>query len=173
MPTFGELLNFYMTRTGISDSELARTVGVSRQTVFRWKEQLVARPRHRDDVLACARRLRLTPEEADQLLLAAGFAPENATGFGATATAAPGGGSGSGTGNDTDKDSDSDSDTDTDTEILADDTRTTYSRRWLFGGLAATGLLALGFAAWATLGRPTPTALPVARSGESLVLVAS
>ena len=33
MVTFGELLVSYMARTGISDSELARTLGVSRQTV--------------------------------------------------------------------------------------------------------------------------------------------
>lgn len=76
MQSFSELLDTYMRRTGINDSELARTLGISRQTVFRWKQGLVARPRHRDDVLVCARRLRLTSEERDLLLLAAGFAPE-------------------------------------------------------------------------------------------------
>ncbi len=65
-----------MTRTGISDSEMARHLGVSRQTIFRWKEGLTARPRVREDVLRCAERLRLTPAERDALLLAAGFAPE-------------------------------------------------------------------------------------------------
>lgn len=67
-----------MARTGISDAELARSIGVRRQTIFRWKEGLVARPRHRDDVLRCARRLRLTPAERDALLVAAGFPPEEA-----------------------------------------------------------------------------------------------
>ncbi len=79
MRTFGELLTEYMRRTGISDSELARSIGVQRQTVFRWKEGSVARPRVREDVLNCASRLRLSPEERDLLLLAAGFAPENPT----------------------------------------------------------------------------------------------
>lgn len=77
MQTFGELLNEYMKRTGISDSELARSIGVQRQTIFRWKEGTVARPRVREDVLHCATRLRLSPEERDLLLLAAGFPPEN------------------------------------------------------------------------------------------------
>lgn len=77
MADFGELLTEYMTRTGISDSELARHLGVSRQTIFRWKEGLTARPRVRQDVLRCAERLRLTAGERDALLLAAGFAPGN------------------------------------------------------------------------------------------------
>lgn len=66
-----------MTRTGISDAELARSIGVRRQTIFRWKEGLVARPRHREDVLRCAEKLRLAPEERDALLIAAGFPPES------------------------------------------------------------------------------------------------
>lgn len=77
MSSFGELLTEYMTRTGISDSELARHLGVSRQTIFRWKEGLTARPRVREDVLRCAERLRLSASESDALLLAAGFAPEH------------------------------------------------------------------------------------------------
>lgn len=76
MKPFSELLTDYMRRTGISDSELARTLGVRRQTVFRWKEGLTERPRRREDVLVCAQKLRLLPQERDELLLAAGFAPE-------------------------------------------------------------------------------------------------
>lgn len=76
LPTFGQLLAEYMLRSGISDSELARNIGVRRQTIFRWKEGLVERPRSREDVLQCAKKLRLTNEERDRLLLAAGFAPE-------------------------------------------------------------------------------------------------
>jgi len=79
MQTFGELLNEYISRVGISDSELARVVGVSRQTVFRWKEGQTSRPRRRADVLAIADKLRLTAEEQDSLLLAAGFRPVNNT----------------------------------------------------------------------------------------------
>lgn len=76
LPTFGQLLSEYMLRSGISDSELARSIGVRRQTIFRWKEGLVERPRSREDVLQCAKKLRLTDQERDRLLLAAGFAPE-------------------------------------------------------------------------------------------------
>jgi tetratricopeptide (TPR) repeat protein/transcriptional regulator with XRE-family HTH domain len=77
IPTFGELLTRYMRRSGINDSELARAIGVQRQTIFRWKEGLVARPRVREDVLTLAHKLRLTPSERDQMLLAAGFQPES------------------------------------------------------------------------------------------------
>src|SRR5262249_49859280 len=50
---------------------------VRRQTIFRWKEGLVERPRRREEVLRCAEKLRLTAEERDALLLAAGFAPQS------------------------------------------------------------------------------------------------
>ena len=76
MRTFAELLTEYIERAGISDSELARSIGVRRQTLFRWKDGQIQRPRYRDDVLRCARRLRLTLEERDLLLTAAGFSPE-------------------------------------------------------------------------------------------------
>lgn len=76
MPSFAEQLTQYMKRVGITDAELARKIGVQRQTIFRWKEGAVGRPRVREDVLKCAECLRLTPDERDQLLLAAGFAPE-------------------------------------------------------------------------------------------------
>lgn len=79
LPTFGQLLSEYMLRSGISDSELARAIGVRRQTIFRWKEGLVERPRAREDVLQCAKKLRLSNEERDRLLLAAGFPPEQLT----------------------------------------------------------------------------------------------
>lgn len=76
MRSFSELLQEYITRTGISDAELARAIGVRRQTIFRWKEGTVARPRSRDDVLALSQKLRLSPAERDELLIAAGFHPE-------------------------------------------------------------------------------------------------
>ena len=75
MRTFAELLREYTARTGVSDAELARAVGVQRQTIFRWKEGLVARPRSAEDVLRLAGKLRLMPAERDELLLAAGFPP--------------------------------------------------------------------------------------------------
>src|SRR5262245_59443509 len=76
MRSFGQLLSEYTARTGVSDSELARALGVRRQTIFRWKEGMTERPRRREGVLGCAAKLRLSPEERDELLLAAGFAPE-------------------------------------------------------------------------------------------------
>lgn len=77
MPDFGELLTAHIDRSGISDSDLARRTGVSRATLIRWKEGLTTRPRYRDDVLRCAEVLRLTPEERDELLVAADFDPES------------------------------------------------------------------------------------------------
>ena len=79
MPTFAELLTEYMIRTGIGDAELARRIEVSRLTLIRWKEGVTTRPRHREDVVRCAEVLRLTPDERDKLLLAAGIAPDNAS----------------------------------------------------------------------------------------------
>jgi tetratricopeptide (TPR) repeat protein/transcriptional regulator with XRE-family HTH domain len=79
MRTFAELLIEYTQRAGISDAELARTTGVQRQTIFRWKEGLVARPRYREDVIRIAAKLRLTAAERDEMLLAAGFPPEGAS----------------------------------------------------------------------------------------------
>ena len=79
MATFPELLNGYMARTGIGDTELSRRIGVSRLTLVRWKEGVTSRPRHRDDVLRCAVELRLTPEERNEFLASAGFAPEEAS----------------------------------------------------------------------------------------------
>ena len=76
MPEFGELLTSHIDRSGFSDSDLARRVGVSRATLIRWKEGLTARPRYREDVLRCAEILRLTPGERDELLIAADFEPE-------------------------------------------------------------------------------------------------
>ena len=76
MPEFGEILTSHINRSGISDSDLARRIGVSRVTLIRWKEGLTARPRYREDVLRCAEELRLTPEERDELLIAADFEPE-------------------------------------------------------------------------------------------------
>jgi len=75
MPTFAELLTQHIENAGITHTRLADAIGVRRQTVFRWKEGLTARPRYRDDVLACAKQLRLNRDETNELLLAAGFQP--------------------------------------------------------------------------------------------------
>ena len=76
MKTFSELLTIYVRRAGITDSELARSIGVSRQTIFRWREGTTSRPQDRNIVIAVAEKLRLSSEEKDGLLLAGGFPPE-------------------------------------------------------------------------------------------------
>ena len=78
LPTFADLLTLYMERTGIGDAELARRIPVSRPTLIRWREGVTTRPRYREDVARCAELLRLTPEERDEFLMAAGFSPESA-----------------------------------------------------------------------------------------------
>ncbi len=78
-PTFADLLTEYMERTGIGDAELARRINVNRLTLIRWREGVTERPRHREDVARCADVLRLTPEERDEFLSAAGFEPESSS----------------------------------------------------------------------------------------------
>lgn len=160
MQAFGELLSDYMRRTGINDSELARTLGISRQTVFRWKQGQVARPRHRDDVLVCARRLRLSAEERDRLLLAAGFAPELAPpairketdSEAAASTLAQLGQGGPG--------------------LPSVGGNPTRRRRWQVIAAVAVGGLALA-AALTAFPAVGPPRYPRARSGETLLLVSA
>ncbi|MEA1978188.1 MAG: helix-turn-helix domain-containing protein [Chloroflexota bacterium] len=76
MGSFSELLSIFADRAGISDAELARRLGISRQTIFRWREGETQRPRHIEDVVRLADALRLEPEERDQLFVAAGFPPD-------------------------------------------------------------------------------------------------
>jgi transcriptional regulator with XRE-family HTH domain len=79
MKSFAELLALYIKQAGITDAELARSIGVSRQTIFRWREGLTGRPNSREDVIAIAKKLRLSPAERDALLLAGGFRPDDIT----------------------------------------------------------------------------------------------
>ena len=76
MKNFSQLVSEYIDRIGVSDSEIARRLGVSRQTIFRWREGKTSRPRNREDVLQLASKLRLSSEERDALLVAGGFHPE-------------------------------------------------------------------------------------------------
>ena len=156
MHTFAELLAEYMARTGISDAELARSIGVRRQTIFRCKEGLVSRPRHRDDVLRCARRLRLTPEERDTLLVAAGFPPEDVPALPVTISPA-------------------ESSlalpahvVEVATPRVSQPVRRTLPLRWVtvVAVLVAVGILLM--AVWLTHG---PTTYPVASEGETLIVV--
>jgi transcriptional regulator with XRE-family HTH domain len=77
MKNFAELLTLYIKQAGITDAELARSIGVSRQTIFRWREGLTGRPNSREDIIAIAKKLRLSPAERDALLLAGGFRPDD------------------------------------------------------------------------------------------------
>jgi tetratricopeptide (TPR) repeat protein/DNA-binding XRE family transcriptional regulator len=178
--TFAHLLKTYMARTGISDTELARSIGVRRQTVFRWKEGIVARPRNREDVLACARRLRLTQAETDALLMAAGFGPQAAPDL--PASAPP-------------DDPDADSSLPLDASLpvdasLPDSAQTVLDvdprpprrvdLRWIGGLLLSVLVLsvigvAVGGWLWTTFRADPPVDYPVdypvAESGETLVLV--
>ena len=59
---------------GVSDAEMAGTLGIQRETIFRWRAgsppSIRAAPR---TMLRLAVKLRLTATERDELLLAAGF----------------------------------------------------------------------------------------------------
>lgn len=156
MDSFAELLTEYMARTGISDAELARHIGVRRQTVFRWKEGLVSRPRHREDVLRCAGKLRLSPEERDALLLAAGFRPEDPSSL-AEPDPAP----------------QTESEpavevAERPTRQVTQPTRVALSPRWM---AVVVGLIAVGVLLTAVWLTRDSVSFPVAGEGETLVVV--
>ena len=150
MPTFAELLTEYMIRTGIGDAELARRIEVSRLTLIRWKEGVTTRPRYREDVVRCAEVLRLTPDERDKLLLAAGIAPDNASVTPERVTAvdpaAPG--------------------------PWLGDTRPRLLRRTALVASAFVLLVAAVLGGFFLLSPQGQPAFPVAADGESMVLIA-
>jgi len=75
--SFADLLSIYMRRIRASASGVATEIGLSREAVNNWRNELSApNPRSRDRVVACTRYLRLTESEANRLLSAAGFEPE-------------------------------------------------------------------------------------------------
>ncbi len=69
--TFSELLGDYMVAAHVSTLELARQIHTNRHTIMRWRKGETARP-DCSKVRACQRPLRLSNEQARQLLLAAG-----------------------------------------------------------------------------------------------------
>lgn len=75
MNTFAELLDEYMNKAGWADEALADQIGVSKMTVYNWRNGKVQRP-VRDKVLKCAEVLKLMPKQRAELLLAAGHLPE-------------------------------------------------------------------------------------------------
>ncbi len=76
MPSFAELLKAYMKRSGVSNAELAKKIKVRRDILVEWITDDVSLPLEREEVLHCANHLHLSPEECNELLLAARFEPE-------------------------------------------------------------------------------------------------
>lgn len=76
-PDFPDLLGRHMRRIRASAAGVASEIGISREAVNNWRQgcSLPSR-KHRDKVLACANYLRLTEQETNQLLAAAGFETE-------------------------------------------------------------------------------------------------
>ncbi len=74
MSPFATLLERYRERLDLSRNELARAIGCDPSHISRL-ERDERQPPRRDMVLALTEALRLTPEEGDRFLLAAGFAP--------------------------------------------------------------------------------------------------
>ena len=152
---FGELLSHYINRAGISDAEFARRLGVSRQTVFRWREGLTDRPRQRDDAVDIATKLRLSPDERDELLLAAGFSPEDPTSVAQSESP----------------------------RALREETSSpergisTLRQRWTIGLVAAGLILGVSLAVWMDRaddllpGSTTGSSLEPAAPGETLILI--
>mgnify|MGYP000990405593 CR=1 FL=1 len=80
--TFAKLLTKHMELSGITIDDLAKEIGkigVERSTILRWRTGQTKKPRRRQDVLDCAKCLKLTPEETDELLMAAGYRSEYGT----------------------------------------------------------------------------------------------
>lgn len=74
---FAALLGSYMRRIRASAGGVATEIGMSREAVNNWRQGLALPNRkHRHKLLACANHLRLTEEETDRLLRAAGFDAE-------------------------------------------------------------------------------------------------
>jgi transcriptional regulator with XRE-family HTH domain len=78
MSTFGMLLKEYRERAGLSQNELANQAGLSASTISRIESGERNAPRSRKQVVAMARALGLSQEEADILLSAGDFAPGTA-----------------------------------------------------------------------------------------------
>ena len=76
MPSFAKLLKAYIRRSGMSNAELAKKIKVRRDILLEWITDEISLPLERDEVLRCATHLQLSSNERDDLLLAAGFEPE-------------------------------------------------------------------------------------------------
>ncbi len=76
-PDFPDLLGRHMRRIRASAAGVASEIGISREAVNNWRQGYsLPNRKHRDKLLACANYLRLTEQESNELLAAAGFEPE-------------------------------------------------------------------------------------------------
>ena len=74
---FPDLLARYMRRIRASAAGVASEIGMSRESVNNWRNgDALPNRKHRDKVLTCATYLRLSEDETNRLLLAAGFDAE-------------------------------------------------------------------------------------------------
>lgn len=74
---FPDLLSLYMRRIRASASGVATEIGLSREAVNNWRNGTsLPNARSRDKLVACTRYLRLTEQETNRLMSAAGFEPE-------------------------------------------------------------------------------------------------
>jgi hypothetical protein len=70
-PTFAELLTKYMRRIRASERNVAVEIGVTNETVNKWKNGTLPHKNNRDKVLKCAHFLRLTESETHEFIRAA------------------------------------------------------------------------------------------------------
>ncbi len=73
MTLFGDVLKRYLEQSRMPVKEFAHKSGIGRSTVYRYFEKPGSRPRERATVLRFAAVLKLTREETDRLLRAAGY----------------------------------------------------------------------------------------------------
>jgi transcriptional regulator with XRE-family HTH domain len=71
---FSELLLKYMGQKNVKVKAMAEAVGVTHTTIINWRKG--SKPRTRERVLACAKHLKLSMLETNDLLKATGFEPE-------------------------------------------------------------------------------------------------
>lgn len=70
---FAETLDSYIHRAGTTIGRLAKSTGIPKQTLEGWKRGATRHPREVIDILKVGRAIRLTQEEADDLLRTAGY----------------------------------------------------------------------------------------------------
>ncbi|MDY6991044.1 MAG: ATP-binding protein [Pseudomonadota bacterium] len=73
---FAQLFTQYVARSGAKYSELAQKTQISRHTLYRWRDGKCRQP-DKARLRRCFKPLQLTEEEANKLLLAAGYSPDN------------------------------------------------------------------------------------------------